>query len=594
VVTDAEAVSATPGRELRRGRYLLLDKIAEGGMGSVHLALRDGASAPCVLKQIRANLSNSAVAARRFYREAHIGSQLNHPRIARVLGAGTEGGVFCFAMELVLGLDLGAIHSSFRKQAALLPTPLVIHIALDVLDGLAYAHTAADGDGGPLGVVHRDITPRNIMVSFAGETKLIDFGLVRSLGGNLTIPGAFLGTPSFASPEQALGEAIDHRSDLYSLSVVLFELLTGVALVRHKSVGQMLHAICTVEAPQLRDVNPAVSPQLSAAIARGLEKKADARWPDASTYAQALREAIGQQVAIDAGTMATFMRDHFSAQEARSLDLLRVADGLIRRARAQADTSSPESVHVTTKPERDIVSIDEGEASAPDSFIDFHSAYTAIAAPLEAVREEPTFVPTVEAIRQPSSSAPRASSVRAVAVPLLTAAAASAMTALFLRTTSGPVTPSPSTTLSAAPSDVPVPRALPPPVTAPPGSTAPSPARALPVVERDPRAPASRTSPKPAITSAPPSAPPTPSSPIASPRAPTHPPTLREALDRLTAAPGDGAARRALIEDLESHPDRARIERNLVQAKMALTPQAAVRELKLCVDKLEPFDPAPP
>lgn len=594
----------------RRGRYALLERLADGGMGSVYLALRDGASEPCVLKQLRASVGGHPMAALRFQREAQIGAQLNHPRIARVLGAGTEDGVFCIAMELVSGLDMAAIHRTFRKRSALLPSALVIHVALEALEGLAYAHGATDADGLPLGVVHRDITLRNIMVAFDGETKLIDFGLVRSMGGALTEPGAFLGTPRFASPEQALGAAIDHRSDLYSLSVVLFELLAGVHLVRSSSVPEMLHAIVREPAPGLRDVNPTVSSELSAVIARGLAKDREERWPDAASFAAALRAAEPSPVRTDRETMSTFMRDHFRAEAKRAANIRRIADELVRAARA---IPRSKAALIATQPERERPVL-PADTSAADSFIDFHGQHTAVVGSPALLAGEPSLLPTVEA-RGPVRRWPRWTGTAVIA--LVAAGVASAVTAWLVRAPQVERAPSAVVAVGQASAPIEAPASpdtspgrlpTPPPSTAPaeterstalsgapatapsvtpytvPGAVAPRPtssqARRVESARRVGDGRAAEAS-RPPVASPPP-----PASVSGTDTSATGP--LRRALARLTAAPHDATARADLVAAVEAHPERRSVERLLVQAKMALTPEAAVRLLRACVERLEP------
>ncbi len=223
----------------------------------------------------------------RFQREAHVAAHLNHPNIARVLSSGEEQGTFWIASEFIEGVELGALLKSLRKAMTL---EMFFAIALPVLEALEYAHQVKGAEGAPLHLVHRDLAPKNIMVTYAGEVKVIDFGIAHAeLDRFKTQTGMLIGTPGFLSPEQALGERIDHRSDLFSISAVFFEMLSGKPLIeRGLPLVQMLHAIISLVPPKLSMVNPAIPPALDELIARGLSTDRERRW----TSAQALLDAF--------------------------------------------------------------------------------------------------------------------------------------------------------------------------------------------------------------------------------------------------------------------------------------------------------------
>src|SRR5688572_10911728 len=148
-------------------------------MARVFLAQKDGSNAVCVLKRLHAQLAANRIAVRRFEREAHIASLLEHRAIARLIDAGAEGDAFCIAMEYVAGQTLEAIFDQLARRGRSMPLPIALWIAREVLDGLAYAHALIDAEGRPLNIVHRDLTPRNIMVGYGGAVKIIDFGIAR-------------------------------------------------------------------------------------------------------------------------------------------------------------------------------------------------------------------------------------------------------------------------------------------------------------------------------------------------------------------------------------------------------------------------------
>lgn len=321
--------AASLGSLTRLGRYLLVRKLAEGGIGAVHAALRDGAPGLCVLKVLREKVASDDIAAKRFYREARLHGMLDHPRIARVHGAGVEDETFCMAMELVPGVDLAHVHRTLRVQGASLAPSMAIRLLLDVLDGLDHAHELRDARGQALDIVHRDLTFRNVMVEFDGRAKLIDFGLVRGGVDDLrTRTGAFLGTPRFASPEQVMGTTIDRRTDLYSASVVLFELLTGAPVVRPGKLASMFASVVHQDPPLAHTINASLPAELSEVLAKALAKNRDHRWPTARAYSEALRDASGPLATGEPEEIGAFVRDRFRADVERVWDLLSFGEQL--------------------------------------------------------------------------------------------------------------------------------------------------------------------------------------------------------------------------------------------------------------------------
>ena len=201
----------------RVGRYELLERLGHGGMGEVFLARAEGASSLVVLKRLLPHLAHDRELGRQFLREAGISARLVHPHIARVLELGEAEGAFFFTMEFIEGRSLNALGS--------LPLAQAVRVIADAAAALEAAHSATDSAGRPLGVVHGDVTPRNLIVGADGSTRLIDFGLSKlkehrdedSLGG----------TYEYMAPEQALEGVTDSRTDQFALGVVFWELLTG-------------------------------------------------------------------------------------------------------------------------------------------------------------------------------------------------------------------------------------------------------------------------------------------------------------------------------------------------------------------------------
>lgn len=331
----------------RLGRYTLVAPLGEGGMASVHVARRDGDPRVCVLKQLHVAYEHHTETRRRFQREAHIASLLDHPNIARVVDAGMEGDIFCLALEMVAGRTVEQVAAAARRLGGTLPFEVSLRVVMETLDGLAHAHARCGPDGRPLGLVHRDAGPRNVMLGFDGSVKIIDFGIAKgAVDDHRTAAGVLMGTPFYMSPEQARAESVDARSDLYTVAVVLYELLVGCRLVQKKGQASILRSVVHEPAPSLLTVNRHAPPALEPVLARALDKAPEARFQTAQDFREALANAIQRTPSLrplDAEGQAAFLRALDPGGEAAARSLL----GLVRelapmrsdatRVAAQAD-----------------------------------------------------------------------------------------------------------------------------------------------------------------------------------------------------------------------------------------------------------------
>jgi serine/threonine protein kinase len=289
VASSGEVSHPAPPALGRIGRYQIYEELAEGGMARVFLAQRDGSPRLCVLKQLHGDLEEHGTASIRFQREAHLVSQLDHPNIARVIDAGLEDGKFCIAMDLIEGCT---VHQVLETVQGPLPARLVLGLATEVLAGLAYAHTLRGADGRHLEIVHRDLSPKNVMLTQTGEVKIIDFGVAQGrIDSFRTAPGMMVGTLLYMSPEQALTEKTDHRSDLYSLSIMLWELFAGQPAVRDGKAVHVLDQVVDVTPRALHLFLPELPRAVSDVVMRGLAKDPEARWQSAGMYRDALLAA---------------------------------------------------------------------------------------------------------------------------------------------------------------------------------------------------------------------------------------------------------------------------------------------------------------
>src|SRR5262249_21361321 len=202
---------------------------------------------------------------RRFQNEARAAGLLSHPNIVTIYDAGQQDGNFYIAMELIEGTTL----QELMLQRHILPTEEVVHLAREICKGLDYAHAH--------GIVHRDVKPANIMITARGAVKIMDFGIAKS-GGSMTSTGQVLGTPNYMSPEQVRGRPLDGRSDLFSLGVILYEMLTGEKPFVGQNVTTIIYKIVNETQIAPRDLDVTIHPGLSAIVARLLAKSPDERY----------------------------------------------------------------------------------------------------------------------------------------------------------------------------------------------------------------------------------------------------------------------------------------------------------------------------
>ncbi|MBX5484328.1 MAG: protein kinase [Myxococcaceae bacterium] len=306
------------------GKYQLLKKLATGGMAEVWLARQSGIEGfqkLCVVKRILPHLADDPEFVQMFLNEAKIAARFSHPNIAQIYDLGEVNGSYFIAMEFVHGEDLGRVMRKAWSTGQWVARPLAIRIVAAACEGLYYAHTKTDDRGNPLKVVHRDISPQNILVSFDGSVKVVDFGIAKAADAqSMTRSGAIKGKFAYMSPEQAAGKPLDQRSDIFAIGLVLYELLTGVRPLKRDSELATLQAAleCSIEPPsKVADVPEELDPIVMGALA----KSADDRYRDARELQMALEEFLVSQrwVATSvqvAELMTTLFKDRLE-EEAR-------------------------------------------------------------------------------------------------------------------------------------------------------------------------------------------------------------------------------------------------------------------------------------
>jgi len=301
----------------RLGRFQIIGRLATGGMAEVYLALSgelQGYRTLLVVKRILPHLAQNRQFIGMFLDEARLAALLDHPNIVRIIEVGHDGEEYFLAMELVQGKPLSAVLRKAARERRPPSPALAAYIIAQAASGLGYAHALTDGDGRPLGVVHRDVSPQNVLLSFEGAVKMIDFGVARAFGRVAhTSPGGLKGKIEYMSPEQASAEEVDHRADVFALGVVLWEVLTGRRLYRRETELATMRAILDDPIPRPSEVAD-VPAELDAVVMRALRKRRDARFASAHEMAQALERFAFSNDGFSPLQVASYMKGLFAAE----------------------------------------------------------------------------------------------------------------------------------------------------------------------------------------------------------------------------------------------------------------------------------------
>ncbi len=275
-------------RVQKLGSYLLGDRLGVGGMAEVFAAENDHLG-QVALKRILPGLAQDQEFADMFWDEARITSRLDHPNIVRLLDYGRVDQQLYMALEYVQGPTLARVLRKAAKSGSRFDIPVLVGMMVELLDALHYVHTAADERGKPLAIVHRDVSPGNVMMTGHGHVKLGDFGIVRSQAViRRTQPGELKGKIGYMAPEQALGEPVSHRSDLFSVGIIMAEFLTLRPLFLGKNEMQTLSRTVNVDLSTWHRFNQHVPVALRGVVERALRKKASERYSTAAEMRAAL------------------------------------------------------------------------------------------------------------------------------------------------------------------------------------------------------------------------------------------------------------------------------------------------------------------
>ncbi len=298
------------------GRYTLVRRLAAGGMGEVWLAEASGAAnfkKRVAIKRILAHLAQNEDFVRTFIAEANVMVQLHHGNIMPVLELADHDGELYIVMEYLPGRDLKAVLRELRLQGKRVPVDLALWLVAEVCAGLDYAHQRVGPDGAPLHIVHRDVSPSNIVLGGGGEVKLVDFGIARARGGlHQSVSGTLQGKFVYMSPEQAEGERVDARSDVFSTGLVLYELLCGVRPFDGESETETLRLVRTATITPPTELRPDLDPAIDALLMKALARDPAERYETAGGFRRALMHHLADSRSLaDGRTLAGFLAEVF-------------------------------------------------------------------------------------------------------------------------------------------------------------------------------------------------------------------------------------------------------------------------------------------
>lgn len=280
------------------GDYSLLKKLAAGGMGEVFLARQErgaGFERYVAIKRILPELSDDDEFVRMFLDEARLAARLSHPNVVQIYDLGICGDQYYIAMEFLEGRDLRRVMGRLATYHRALPGAHAIQIIYGAAEGLHYAHHLKDAYGKPLNIIHRDVSPQNIFVSFHGTVKVLDFGIAKAEARSVrTRTGGLKGKYPYLSPEQVRGEAVDHRSDIFSLGTVLWEVTVGRRLFKRENDLLTLQAVLRCEIPLPSSLMNKYPPELEAIVMKALARDPDQRYEHCRAFQEDLEQFMGQ------------------------------------------------------------------------------------------------------------------------------------------------------------------------------------------------------------------------------------------------------------------------------------------------------------
>jgi serine/threonine protein kinase len=326
--------------------FQLGKRIAMGGMAEVFLAVQKGVGGfekLVVVKRMLPHLAEDGHFVQMFIDEARLASKLRHPNIVSILDIRRDDEVFAVAMEYLQGEDLRRLVRAQRDGTFRIPIPITLHIIAKLADALHYAHNAKDGTGRPLNLVHRDVAPSNVIVTYDGQVKLIDFGVAKaSAHSTYTTPGTIKGKFPYSSPEQVRGKALDARSDVFSLGILLHEMLTGRRLFKGGSTAATLRAVLSDPIPKPSEHNPDVTDAIDEVVMAALERNVEGRTKSAGLVRQQLAKVLADMMAnVTSKDLAQWMRTTFARNLEARIVMEKEAIAIARNQPRPSSSSNP-------------------------------------------------------------------------------------------------------------------------------------------------------------------------------------------------------------------------------------------------------------
>jgi serine/threonine protein kinase len=304
----------------RYGSYVVYEQIGKGGMATVHRAeqpTKEGVR-QIALKRLMPTMQKELVTL--FLDEARLLRYLEHPNIASTFDSGRVFGTYFIAMEYIQGPTLKELVEQCSKTTGSVPQPITLHLAAQLCDALDHAHNRCDELGKPLGIIHRDVTPANIIISDAGTLKLIDFGLAKAKKTSTneqTQVGVIKGKFGYVAPEYINGK-LDHRADLWAVGIIMYELLTSRRLFDGADAFETMMRVREMPIPRPSIANPQVMPELDEIVMTALDRDPNRRWTSAAAMRDRIRAVIAQpRNATDGAKVAEWVRWVFSQKRGR-------------------------------------------------------------------------------------------------------------------------------------------------------------------------------------------------------------------------------------------------------------------------------------
>jgi serine/threonine protein kinase len=317
----------TPFEPAKFGKYLLLDRIAVGGMAGLYRAMMTGAEGfekLIAIKKLLSHLTAQENLVNAFIEEAKLAALLQHQNIVQIYDFGSMDGDYFIAMEHLFGKDLRLTVDKSEEKGRPLGLEYVLYVASRVCEGLDYAHHLRDLEGKPLHIIHRDISPPNIFITYEGEVKIVDFGIAKAATQNTaTVEGVIKGKVSYMSPEQAGGESIDQRSDIFSTGILVYEMLTGRRMFEGEPL-QILPKVREAEFKPLDQVVKDLPPELYEIVHSALAKEPDQRYQSSGDMLYDLEECMHKNdLRATARGLSQYMRELFEEEIAAEEGTLR-------------------------------------------------------------------------------------------------------------------------------------------------------------------------------------------------------------------------------------------------------------------------------